>query len=112
MKCYADSHRHHVEFDVGTKVLLSKRNPKLHGSRKFRDQFVGLFIKTKRIGETAYKIDLSLHAALCGVHNAFHVPLLHGWQKNGVHADVPPIEIDREAEYKVGEIKRHHLCDG
>ena len=25
---------------------------------------------------------------------------------------MPPIEIDREAEYKVEEIKGHHICNG
>ena len=29
-----------------------------------------------------------------------------------MHADVPPIEIDREAEYEVGEIKDHCVCNG
>ena len=35
----------------------------------------------------------------------FHVSLLCGWFTNGVHADVPSIDIDGEAEYKVSEIK-------
>ena len=73
-------------------------NLKLHRSHKFGDQFVGPFIITKHIGETAYRLDLSLHAALHGVHNVFHVSLLRNWHNNGVHADVPPIEIDGETE--------------
>ena len=112
MKCYADSHRHHVEFDVGSKVLLSMPNLKLHGSRKFRDRFINLFVITERIGETAYRLDLSLRAALSGVHNVFHVSLLCNWHNNGVHADMPPIEIDGEAEYKVGKIKGHRVRNG
>ena len=40
------------------------------------DQFVGPFVIIERIGETAYMLDLSSHAALCGVHNVFHVSLL------------------------------------
>ena len=48
-------------------------NLKLHGSRKFRDRFVGPFVITECIGETAYRLDLSLHAALRGMHNVFHV---------------------------------------
>ena len=55
---------------------------------------------------------MSLHAALCGVHNVFHVSLLHDWHNNGVHADMPPIEIDGKAEYKVGEIKGHCIHNG
>ena len=104
--------RHHVEFDVGTKVLLSTRNLRLPGSRKFRDRFVGPFVISERIGETAYRLDLSSHTALRGVHNVFHVSLLRDWQNNGVHADVPPIEIDGESEYKVGEIKGHRVRNG
>ena len=57
-------------------------------------------------------LDLYSHAALRGVHNVFHVLLLCDWQGNGVHADVPPIEIDGEAEYEVAAIKRHRLHNG
>ena len=105
-------HRHHVEFGVGAKVFLLMRNLKLHGSRKFRDRFVSPFVATESIGETSYRLDLSLCAALRGVHNVFHASLLRDWQNNGVHADVPPIEIDGEAEYEVGEIKGHRVCNG
>ena len=66
-------------------------NLKLHGSRKFRDRSVGPFVVTERIGATAYRLDLSSHAALRGVHNIFHISLLRNWHNNGVHADVPPI---------------------
>ena len=62
---------------------------------------------TQCIGKTAYRLDLSTCAALCGVHNVFHVLLLRDWHDNGVHADVPPIEIDGEAEYEVAGIKKH-----
>ena len=78
-------------------MLLSTCNLKLHGSHKFRDRFVRPFVITERIGETAYRLDLSLRAALHGVHNVFHVSLLHNWQNYGVHADVPSIGIDKEA---------------
>ena len=88
------------------------RNLKLHGSCKFRDRFVRPFIITECIGETAYRIDLSLHDALCRVHNVFHVSLLCNWHNSRVHADVPPIEIDGEAIHKVGEIKGHYICNG
>ena len=101
-------HRHHVKFDVGTKVLLSTHNLKLHGSSKFRDRFVGPFVIAEPIGETLYQLDLSLDAALHGMYNVFHVLLLRDWFNNQVDIDVPPIEIDGEAEYKVGEIKEHH----
>ena len=42
----------------------------------------------------------------------FHVLLLRGWLSNGIHANVPPIEIDGKAEYKVSKIKGHRKCQG
>ena len=86
---------------------MSTKNLRLHGSRKFRDHFVGPFVVTECIGNAAYQLDLSQHAALKGVHDMFHVSLLCGWLTNGVHANVSSIEIDGEAEYKVAEIKGH-----
>ena len=69
-----------------------------------------MFVITEHIDKTAYRLDLSLCVALRSVHNVFHVLLLHDWH-NGVHADLSPIEIDEEAEYKVGEIKGHCICN-
>ena len=60
---------------------------------------------TQRIGETAHRLDLSLHAALRGVHSVFHVSLLRDWQDNGVYADMLPFEIDGEASYEFSGIK-------
>ena len=62
----------------------------------------------ERIGKSAYHLDLLLCAALRGVHNVFHVLLLCAWLRNRVHADVPLIKIDGEAEHKVASIKGHH----
>ena len=93
-------------------MLLLTRNLKLHGIQKFRDQFVGPFTVLKRIRETAYRLDLSSCVALHSVHNVFHVSLLWAWHNNGVHADVPPIEIDVKVEYKVSGIKGHHEHQG
>ena len=42
----------------------------------------------------------------------FHVSLLRSWLSNGVPANVPPIKVDGEAEYKVVEIKGHHERQG
>ena len=91
---------------------MSTKNLRLHGTRKFRDRFVGPFLVTERIGNTAYHLDLSCSAALSGVHDVFHVSLLHGWLTNGIHANVPPIEIGGEAEYKVSKTKGHHERQG
>ena len=67
---------------------------------------------TQCISKTVYKLDLSSCAALCGVHNVLHVLLLRDWHNNGVHADLPPIEIDRETEYEVSGIKEHRKGNG
>ena len=66
----------------------------------------------QHIGKTAHRLYLSSCAALHGVHNVFHVLLLHDWHDNGVHTDVLPIEIDGEAEYKVSGIKGHRERNG
>ena len=73
---------------------------------------MGPFVVTERIGNTAYCLDLSCSAALSGVHDVFHVSLLCGWLTNSIHANVPPIEIDGEVEYKVYKIKGHCECQG
>ena len=73
---------------------------------------MGPFIVVECIGNMAYHLDLSCSAALSSVHDVFHVSLLHGWLSNGVHADVPSIEIDGKAEYKASKIKGHHECQG
>ena len=91
---------------------MSTKNLRLHGTRKFRDRFVGPLIVVERIGNTAYHLDLLCSAALRGVHDVFHVSLLRGWLTNVVHADVPSIEIDGEAEYEVAEIKGHRERQG
>ena len=64
-----------MSFDVGDKVLLSTRNLNITGSRRFKDKYVGPFVVEQRIGEVAYKLDLSSRAALCNVHPVFHVSL-------------------------------------
>ena len=73
---------------------------------------MGLIIVVEHIGNTAYHLDLSQSSALRGIHDIFHVSLLCGWLTNSVHADVPSIKIDGEAEYKVSEIKGHCECQG
>ena len=65
-----------MSFAVGDKVLLSTRNLNITGSRKFNDEFVGPFVVQQRLGEVAYKLDLSSRAALRNVHPVFHVSLL------------------------------------
>ena len=91
---------------------MSTKNLRLHGTRKFHDRFVGVFVVVEGIGNITYHLDLLRSAALRGVHDVFHVSLLRGWLNNGVHADVPSIEIDGKAEYKVSKIKGHSERQG
>ena len=92
--------------------MLLMRNLRRRGTRKFRDRFIGPFALTQCTGKTAHRLDGSSHAALRGMHNMFHVLLLRDWHSNGVHADMPPIEIDGEAEYEILSIKRHRERNG
>ena len=96
-------------FAVGDKVLLSTRNLNLTGLRKFKDKFVGPFVVQQRIGEVAYRLDLSSRAALHSVHPVFHVSLLRQWRSNGLRSTAPPVDIDDETEYEVHRIKAHCL---
>ena len=57
---------------------MSTKNLHLHGTRKFKDHFVGPFFATECIENTAYHLDLSQCAALRVVHDVFHVSLLRG----------------------------------
>ena len=55
-----------------------------------------------------YRLDLSSCVVLRSVHNVFHVLLLRALH-NGVHNDVPPIEIDGDTENKVSGIRNHRV---
>ena len=86
---------------------MSTKNLRLNSTKKLCDHYVGPFFVLESIDKTAYHLELLLCAALRRVHNVHHVSLLHNWLSNGVHADVPPIKIDGEVEYKVASIKGH-----
>ena len=58
------------------KVLLSTCNLNITDSHKLKDKYVGPFIVQHRIGEVAYKLDLSSRAALRNVHPLFHISML------------------------------------
>ena len=81
--------------NIGDKVLLSTRNLSLKGSCHLRTRYCRLFVITKRIGETAYRVDLQ-GKGLDGIHNVFHVSLLHPYLSNGLSTEVPPVELDGE----------------
>ena len=63
-KKYAHFRCRDIEYAFGDKVMLLTKNLRLHGTRKFHDNFVGPFIVLEGIGTTAYRLDLSLCTAL------------------------------------------------
>ena len=88
-------------------MLLSTRNLRLQGPRKLHDRFVGPFTVTERIGQTAYRLDLTggrHRQALRGIHDVFHVGLLKPYKDNGMAANAPPIQVDEHEEYEVEKI--------
>ena len=87
-----------MSFNIGDKVLFYTRNLSLKGSSHLRDRYCGPFVVTKRICETAYRVDLQ-GKGLDGIYNVFHVSLLRPYLGNGLATEVPPVELDGELEY-------------
>ena len=100
-----------MSFAVGGKVLLSTYNLSLKGSRHLSNCYCGPFVVTERIGETAYCVDLH-GKGLDGIHDVFHVSLLHLYLSNGLATEVPPVELDGELEYEIAAIKGHRVSCG
>ena len=96
-----------MSFSVDDEVLLSTRNLNLTGLPKLKDRYIGPFVVQQRIGEVAYRLDLSSRAALRNVHPVFHVSLLRQWRSNGLRSTAPPVDIDDETEFEVHRIKAH-----
>ena len=69
---------------MGQKVLLSAKNLRLKLLMKLQDWYVGQFEVLKRVGATAYKLDLSHSSALKIIHPAFHINLLRDFEDNGL----------------------------
>ena len=63
-KRYLDTRHGDVEYAVGSNALLSAKNLHLHGTRKFREGFVGPFVVTEHIVEPGHHLDLSQHTPL------------------------------------------------
>ena len=69
----------------------------------------------QRIGETAYKLDLSggrYRQALRNIHDVFHVSLLRPHHENGLGTDVPGIEVEGDLEFEVEAILKHRQIRG
>ena len=105
-KRYYDAHHRQVEFDVGDRVLLSTKNLRLPGTRKFHPRWVGPFVVLQRIGATAYRLDLG--GRFSALHDVFHVSYLKPHVAGGASGAPPePVELDGQLEYEVAGIKAH-----
>ena len=71
-----------MEYGVGQEVLLSTKKLRLKLPRKLQDWYVGPFEVLKRVGPTAYKLDLSHSSALKTIHPVLHVSLLRDFEDN------------------------------
>ena len=79
----------------------------MQGPRKLHDRFVGPFTMAKRIGQTAYHLDLTgrrHRQALRGIHDFFHVGLLKPYKNNRMAANAPPVAIDEHEEYEIEKV--------
>ena len=100
-KAYADKKRGDVEFQEKQEVLLSTRNIHLKGpgSPKFMPKWIGPFTVVKRIGKTAYELELPANMK---VHDVFHVSLLKPYHKDGrVQPPPPELMVDGQEEFEV-----------
>ena len=100
-----------MSFNIGDAMLLSTRNLSLKGSHHLCDHYCGHFVVTEHIGETAHRVDLQ-GKGLDGIHDVFHVSLLHPYLSNGLSTEVPPVELDGELEYEIATIKGHRISHG
>ena len=73
-----------MEYPMGQKVLLSMSNLRLKLPRKLQDWYVGPFKVLERVGQTAYKLDLSHSSALKMIYPFFHISLLRDFKENGL----------------------------
>ena len=55
---------------------------------------MGPFEVLKRVGPTAYKLNLSHTSALKTIHSDFHVSLLRDFEDNGLRYQLPLVEVD------------------
>lgn len=86
-KSYVDAKRRDVEFEVGDYVFL--RVSPMRGVKRFRakgklsPRFVGPFQVLDRVGAVAYRI--AFPPSLSGVHDVFHVSMLHKYVADTMH---------------------------
>ena len=108
-KRYYDAKHVPVVFAVNDQVLLSTSglNLKLAGTKKLWPKFVGPLKVLERIGDVAYKLQLT---PTLRFHDVFHVSLLKRYHTDGRTPLPPPADIiDDELEWEVERILEHRL---
>jgi len=89
MKRQTDTKRRHLEFDIGSKVLLSTQNLKhLAGdAKKLWPKYIGPFEILERVGQQSYRLNLPEEYK---IHDVFHVSLLKIYHDAGPTVDTRP----------------------
>jgi hypothetical protein len=109
-KAFAHKKRTEQTFSVGDQVLLSTKNMNLkHAgkSRKLLPRWVGPFKIVQKVGNLAYKLEMSPGWR---IHPVFHVSLLELYKSNErVQPPPPPIELEGHLEYEVESILDHRF---
>lgn len=103
MKRLADLKRRDLVFAVNDEVLLDTRHLRYPSGRKLADKWVGPFTVHRRIGETAYELDLP--NTMPNIHDVFHVSLLKPYVRNP-HQEPPPVPnfLGTEPQWEVERV--------
>ena len=97
-----DKRRRPIEFQVGDQVFLKvspMRGVVRFGQKgMFSKRYVGPFEISSRIGDVAYR--LTLPPTLSGVHDVFHMSMLHKYILDLTHVlQQEPVQIQPDASY-------------
>ena len=106
-KSYADVRRRPLEFEVGDHVFLKvmpKRGVVRFSKRgKLSPRLIGPFEVLERIDTVAYW--LALPPSMIGVHEVFHVSMLHKYTPDPAHVvDWGQIEVDTDGTLEEGPV--------
>ena len=87
-------------------MLLSSKALHLAGTRKLRTRFMGPFRVIKRIGKTAYRLDLKgRFESIC---NVFHMSQLKKHSPGGSSTTPPePIQVEGEEYFEMEALLKH-----
>ena len=109
-RAYADKGRRPLEFNVGDDLLLSTANIsfKRVGAPKLMPKYIGPFKVVKRMGATAYELELAKNMRN---HDVFHVSLLKSYvPERGFVPPPPQLTDDGQVEFEVKRILQQKDC--